>query len=60
MPLFFLILFISTPAMAYIDPATGSIILSAIIGAFAATLFYIKNYFSKIKNFFVKIKKKTK
>ena len=58
MPLLFLMLFITTPAMAYIDPGTGSIILSAIIGIVVATFLYIKNYFLKIKNFLLKKKKK--
>ena len=57
MPILFLILFITKPAMAYIDPGTGSVILSAIIGIAAATFLYIKNFFLKIKNFFVKKKR---
>lgn len=58
MRILFIILFITTPAMAYIDPATGSFVLSAIIGVAAATFLYIKGFFFKIKNFFVKKKNK--
>ena len=50
-------IFFSTPAMAYIDPGTGSLIISSIIGVFAATFFYVKSYFFKIKKFFFKNKK---
>ena len=56
LPLFFFILFIATPAMAYIDPGTGSIIISAIIGITVTTFFYIKDFLTKIKNFFNKKK----
>ncbi|WP_085757989.1 hypothetical protein [Oceanicoccus sagamiensis] len=41
-------------AMAYIDPGSGSAIMSAIIGAFVALTLTIKTYWYKIKSFFVK------
>lgn len=50
------IIFIPTPAFAYIDPGTGSIIISFLIGIISASFFYIKGFWLKIKNFF---KKKT-
>ena len=53
---FFLILLFSTPAYAYIDPGTGSIIIAALVGAFSTGFFYIKNYWTKLKNFFSKKK----
>ncbi len=42
--------FISENAYAYLDPGSGSIILSAIIAALAT----IKHYWLMIKNFFKK------
>ena len=46
--------FISENAYAYLDPGSGSIILSAIIAALAT----IKYYWLMIKNFLKKIYKK--
>jgi hypothetical protein len=46
------LLTISTPAMAYIDPGSGSAIVSAIIGLFVAIGLAIKTYWYKIKSFF--------
>jgi hypothetical protein len=40
------------PAMAYLDPATGSSILSAILGAVAAIAFTARAYWYKIKSMF--------
>jgi len=39
-----------SPAMAYIDPGSGSAIISAIIGLFVATSLAIKTYWYKIKS----------
>ncbi len=38
--------------MAYIDPGSGSAIMSAIIGLFVATSMAIKTYWYKIKSLF--------
>tara|TARA_B110000483_G_C17893751_1_gene426628 strand:- start:267 stop:446 length:180 start_codon:yes stop_codon:yes gene_type:complete len=46
------LLFFATPAFAYIDPASGSAIISAIIGILAAVSMTIKTYWYKLKNFF--------
>ena len=43
---------ITTPAMAYIDPGSGSAIMSAIIGFFVAIGLAVKTYWYKIKSFF--------
>ncbi len=40
------------PAMAYIDPGSGSAIMSAIIGFFVAAGLAIKTYWYKIKSLF--------
>lgn len=47
-----ILLTIATPAMAYIDPGSGSAIMTAIIGFFVATGLVIKTYWYKIKSFF--------
>ena len=43
---------VSLPAMAYIDPGSGSAIMSAIIGLFVAVGLAIKTYWYKLKSFF--------
>lgn len=51
----FLVLFgFSMPAMAYIDPGSGSAIMSAIIGALVAAGVAIKSYWYKLKSFFTR------
>ena len=57
---FFLFFLINTNAYAYLDPGTGSIILQAIIGAFAAFFTSIYLFWAKVKNFFKKIFYKNK
>jgi hypothetical protein len=39
-------------AFAYLDPSTGSMILSAVIGILATAGLVIKNYWYKLKSFF--------
>ena len=46
----------SSKAYAYLDPGTGSIILTAIISFIAIMSLKIKIYFQKIKDFFKKSK----
>ena len=43
---------IATPALGYIDPASGSALMSAIIGAFVAIGLAVKGYWYKLKGFF--------
>lgn len=45
-------IFITSPAYAYIDPGTGSAVASAIIGIFAAAAYTFRKYFYKVKDFF--------
>lgn len=40
------------PAFAYLDPSTGSMILSAIVGLFATMALAIKTYWYRLKAFF--------
>jgi hypothetical protein len=48
------------PVLAYIDPGSGSAIMSALIGAFVALSLVIKTYWYKIKSLFSKSKKENK
>lgn len=43
--------FLPSSAQAYIDPGSGSILISVIIGIFTTFIFSIKGYYFKIKNF---------
>ena len=43
----------TTPAQAYLDPGTGSMMLQAIIGAIAGGLVVLKIYWQKIRRFFM-------
>ena len=52
------IFLIVTNAYAYLDPGTGSFILQAIIGFLAAISAGFLYYWSKVKNFFLKLFKK--
>ena len=49
----FAFLLIPLPAMAYIDPGSGSAIMSAIIGLFVAIGLVIKTYWYKFKSVFI-------
>ncbi len=52
------LILIFSNAYAYLDPGTGSFILQAIMGFLAAISAGFLYYWSKIKNFFLKIFKK--
>ncbi|MFQ5635695.1 MAG: hypothetical protein ACE5G3_10260 [Gammaproteobacteria bacterium] len=41
----------SQPAWAYLDPGTGSMIISALVGLFATVALAVKTYWYKIKAF---------
>lgn len=43
---------LAPPAFAYLDPSTGSMILSAIVGMFATAALAIKSYWYKLKSLF--------
>jgi hypothetical protein len=53
--LFALYTSLSSPAFAYLDPATGSIILQAIVGAVGTWLVYSRMFLAKSKTFFGRI-----
>ena len=48
------ILSLAAPAHAYLDPATGSIILQATIGAIAGGTLFLRTSLHRIKSFFVR------
>ena len=45
-----------TPAYAYLDPGTGSIILQGLIASIAAVSSFFWLYWERLKSFFVKDK----
>jgi len=47
-----LLVMLAQPAWAYLDPGTGSMIISAIVGLFATAGLAIKTYWYKIRAFF--------
>jgi hypothetical protein len=50
----FVLSFLPLPAMAYLDPGTGSIILQGAIAGIAVAWFTIKIYWYKLASFFGK------
>ena len=42
----------SPSAFAYLDPTTGSMVISAIVGIFASIALALKTYWYKVKTFF--------
>ena len=47
----------SPSAFAYLDPSTGSMVVSAIVGIFASIALAVKTYWYKIRGFFRKSNK---
>jgi O-antigen/teichoic acid export membrane protein len=52
-----LLLCVSPSAFAYLDPTTGSMVVSAIVGIFASIALAVKTYWYKIKAFFKRDRK---
>ena len=50
--------FFSDSAMAYIDPGSGSVVMSAIVGFLVAAGIAVKTYWYKLKTFFVSSKQR--
>jgi hypothetical protein len=46
------LLAVATPAQAYLDPSTGSMILSAIVGLVATLGLVLKTYWYQLRAFF--------
>ncbi len=49
-----ILIVLPSTAMAYMDPGTGSTLISAIIGACVATAITVKTYWYKLKSLFEK------
>lgn len=56
--LFLILIFFSLNAHAYLDPASFSAIITGLIGALAASIIYLKNFWIKMINFLKKFLKK--
>jgi hypothetical protein len=50
--LLFALLILPLPVFAYLDPASGSAIMSAMIGLFVAIGLIVKSYWYKVKSLF--------
>ena len=55
-----LLLLWPTPAYAYLDPGTTSMILQALIGALVGGAIAIKVYWNKVKDFLIGLRKADK
>lgn len=53
--LFVVYVSVSSPAYAYLDPATGSILVQTLIGAVATWLMYSKMYANKAKSYIARL-----
>lgn len=42
----------ASPVFAYLDPSTGSMVVSAIVGIFASIALAVKTYWYRLKNLF--------
>ena len=51
-PLLIALLLLPVSAFAYLDPTTGSMLISAIVGLFASLVLAIKTYWYRIRKFF--------
>ena len=46
------LLALAPPAFAYLDPSTGSMIISAIVGLFASAVLALKTFWYRLKGLF--------
>jgi hypothetical protein len=53
------LLLLPVPALAYLDPSTGSMLISAIVGLFASLVLAIKTYWYRLKSLFKRKPAKT-
>ena len=44
----------TSPAYAYLDPGTGSMLLTGLIAGLAAIISFLSIYWQKVKSFFIK------
>lgn len=50
--LIYTVFVLTRPAYAYLDPGSGSMVLQAILGIFAAALVVLKFYWARLLKFF--------
>lgn len=55
-----MLLLFSPGVFAYLDPSTGSMVVSAIVGIFASIALAVKTYWYKLKGLFRRASKPTK
>jgi len=53
----FLLLLLSPSVFAYLDPSTGSMVVSVLVGAFASIALALRTYWYKIKGLFKRVGK---
>lgn len=53
--LFSLLAVFAVPALAYVDPGTGSLMFQLLIAGIAGAIFSIKLFWKKIKAFFTRL-----
>ena len=58
--IFYFLLVTQTSSHAYLDPGTGSVILTAILGTLAALLATVQAYWIKFKKLIIKLLNKSK
>jgi len=51
------LLLLSPSVFAYLDPSTGSMVVSVLVGVFASIVLALRTYWYKIKSFFKRIGK---
>jgi O-antigen/teichoic acid export membrane protein len=51
-PLLVILLGISPGVFAYLDPSTGSMVISVLVGVFASIVLALKTYWYRLKNLF--------
>jgi amino acid permease len=54
-----MLLLFSPTVLAYLDPSTGSMVVSVLVGVFASVALAVKTYWYKIKFFFKRSGKST-
>lgn len=54
MPLTVAILFVSSPALAYVDPGSGTLIIQMLVAAGVGAMFYFRQFREKLKSLFTR------
>ena len=54
-----MLLLVSPSVFAYLDPSTGSMVVTAIVGIFASAALAVKTYWYKLRKLFRRAKRRT-